>query len=103
MSESLNLVDGEQATDGSGFLRPASDVVARRLGDSVVLVRLTTNRIYELNATGARLWDFLLDGLSRETMVQQVVQEFDVSVEMAAADVDALLGLLRAEGLAVQG
>ena len=77
------------------------DVVARRLGDSAVLIRLTTNRIYELNATGARLWDLLQTGSAVDTIVDCLTSEFEGSPDSIRADVDALLHRLRGEGLVV--
>jgi hypothetical protein len=46
-------------------LRPHPDVVAQRLGEEVALVNLQTNRIFELNRTGACLWDLLCKGCDR--------------------------------------
>lgn len=77
----------------------APDVVARRLGDSAVLIRLTTNRIYELNATGARVWELLQQGLSREEVITRLAREFSVSSQAIAVDVDDLLRTLHTEGL----
>src|SRR5689334_8572974 len=80
-----------------GVLRPAADVVARRLGDSAVLIRLNTNRIYELNATGARVWELLSEGATRERVVDTLNQEFD---DPGIGDaVDQLIAVLRSEGL----
>ena len=78
-------------------LRPAADVIARRLGDSAVLIRLNTSRIYELNATGARIWELLAEGATREQVVDALGREFDE--EGIGAAVDELIGVLRAEGL----
>jgi len=78
-------------------LRPAADVIARRLGDSAVLIRLNTNRIYELNATGARVWELLSEGATRDQVVDVLGREFDE--EDIGAAVDELIGVLRAEGL----
>ena len=81
--------------------RPASDVVARRLGDSAVLIRLTTNRIYELNETGARVWELLQTGSSVETIVEMLGREFEEPSDVIRADIDALLLRLTGEGLIV--
>jgi hypothetical protein len=80
-------------------LRPAADVVSRHIGDVAVLVRLTTNRIYELNETGARLWQLTCAGASRDEVVRQVIGEFDADAHLVAAEVDEWLHLLRTEGL----
>jgi hypothetical protein len=81
----------------NSVLRPAADVIARRLGDSAVLIRLNTNRIYELNATGARIWELLAEGATREQVVDALGREFDEGGIGAA--VEELIGVLRTEGL----
>jgi hypothetical protein len=85
--------------DAAARLRTASDVIARTLGESAVLIRLSTNRIYELNATGARVWDLVVKGATRDDIVAALQQEFEGDrVEISDA-VDDLLANLRAEGL----
>ena len=102
MVEKTTSVERERA-GVSGVVRPAADVVARRLGDSAVLVRLTTNRIYELNTTGARVWELVQDGLTRDVLVGQLAAEFGGPADRLGGDVDELLSLLHAEGLTVHG
>jgi hypothetical protein len=85
----------------SEIFLPAADVVARRLGDSAVLIRLTTNRIYELNPTGARVWDLVGSGTTVGMMHETLAEEFDVSADTVGGDVDALLRQLLQEGLVI--
>jgi len=80
------------------FTRPA-DVVARRLGESAVLIRMRTSRIYQLNETGARIWELLEQDASRDAVLDALLNEFDVSREDAASALDDLIAELRAEGL----
>ena len=83
-------------------LRPKVDVVCRRLGESAVLIDLETNGIFELNGTGFRIWELLLEGLTVETMVGRLQSEFGVERERATADVESLLARLREERLVVE-
>ncbi|MFN8065217.1 MAG: PqqD family protein [Vicinamibacterales bacterium] len=86
------------ASDMGRFTRPA-DVVARRLGESAVLIRMRTSRIYQLNETGARIWELLEQDASRDAVLDALLNEFDVSREDAASALDDLIAELRAEGL----
>jgi Coenzyme PQQ synthesis protein D (PqqD) len=79
------------------MIRPASDVIARNLGDAAVLISLNNSRIYELNATGARAWEFISEGITRDQLVEKLQQEFDGDDIPEA--VNALIDSLRAEGL----
>jgi Coenzyme PQQ synthesis protein D (PqqD) len=75
------------------------DVVARKVGDVTILVRLQTNRIYELNLTGSRIWELLKENRSRSEIVDTLVREFDENPETIGTALDDLLGRLRSEGL----
>ena len=83
-------------------LRPADDVVGRRVGDSAVLIRLATNQIYELNATGARVWEYVGNcGADTTPLLDRLVSEFEVDRDQADREIASLVMMLRAEGLLV--
>jgi hypothetical protein len=79
--------------------RVRSDVLARRIGDEIVLVNVERDEIFALNSTGARLWELVNDGRTREEAVSQLTVEFDVTHETAAREADALLATLIRDGL----
>jgi hypothetical protein len=70
------------------------------VGDEVVLVHLKTNRIHSLSPTGARFWELLSDGMTRPEIEAKLVEEYDVSQDQVSAEIDSLVAMLRAEGLA---
>src|SRR5688500_12327182 len=43
-------------------VKQSAQVVSSRLGDAGVLVHLQTNRIFEVNATGVRIWELAGEG-----------------------------------------
>ena len=79
--------------------QPHAEVVARHLGDGAVLVHLGTNTIFELNRTGARIWDLLADGRSPDAIAGRLVDEFEVDLDVASREVHQLIGRLLAAGL----
>jgi len=87
------------ARDQETHLRPSPDVVARRLDLTGVLVHLPTNRIFELNETGIRIWELVAEGLEVERIARKVAQEFEVNDERANEEVQTLVSQLRNEGL----
>ena len=93
----------EGTETGSGAdgqrLEPNADVIGQQLGDEVVLVNLKTNRIFELNRTGARFWSLLQDESSRSRIEEQLQAEFEVSGQELASEVDDLISQLAAEDL----
>jgi hypothetical protein len=90
----------EASQQGAGdFFRPQPDVVSRRLDDRTVLVNLRTNRIFELNPTGARFWELLGEGSSESQIVEGLVAEFEVPREQLEREVRGLIDSLLDEGL----
>ena len=87
------------ATQRVRRLEPSQDVVGQRLGDEVVLVSLETNRIFELNRTGARFWELLQAERDRRRIEAQLLEEFAVTEEDLSAEVDRLIKSLDDEEL----
>jgi hypothetical protein len=85
---SLNLV-----------LRPNPEVIAKRLDQTMVLVDISTSRIFELNETGTRVWELIGQGLDVEHILEHLVSEFEVADSIAAEEVTNLLSQLQNEGL----
>jgi hypothetical protein len=75
------------------------EVVTRRLGDTVVLVNLTSNAIYELNSTGARALELIQTGAGRDELVSQLAAEFTADRSTIVGDVERLVDELARAGL----
>ena len=75
------------------------DVVFRRLNEGGVLVDLSTNQIFELNDTAARVWELLNEPSEQESVANRLSGEFDVDPDTAADHVARLLRELESEGL----
>ena len=80
-------------------LEPTEQVVGQRLGDELVLVNLETNRIFELSRTAGRFWELLQSESDVDRIEKQLVEEFEVSAEQVAAEVERLISGLAAEKL----
>jgi hypothetical protein len=81
-------------------LRQSADVAASRLGDTGVLVNLKTNRIFELNATGLRVWELVGEGCTGAEIERRLGEEFvDVTAQQLQHEVRKLLVALLNEAL----
>ncbi len=80
-------------------LRRRDDVIAQRVGDTAVLVNLSSNRIYELNATGARVWELLGTASSVEALVCELANEFDIERPALEGEVLQIVDEFAREGL----
>ena len=63
----------------------------KNVGREIVLVHLGTNRIYELNRTGARLWMLLDEGRTRSEAEGILAEEFAIDAQTIQAETDALI------------
>lgn len=81
------------------WLLPNPDVVFQALGGEVVLVNLKTNRIYALNRTGARLWELLTGGSSRQEIRAELLLEFDVGEKELDEELDQMVASFARERL----
>ena len=86
----------------SGSFAPSDDVVSRRLDDIVVLIHLKSNRIFELNTTGARLWELISAGTSAGEIRELMLNEFDVAPAELTAAIASLTKRLASEELIAQ-
>jgi hypothetical protein len=69
------------------------------MNGSAVLVHLDTNRIYELNATGARIWSMIEQGFDRKRITSHLCEEFAGTTADIEQEVQDLLAMLTSEGL----
>jgi hypothetical protein len=90
------LVNGEPL---SRRIRQSAQVVSSRLGDAGVLVHLQTNRIFEVNATGLRIWELAGQGRTLGEIEQTLRGEFDVEPGRLRSELLALVAELSREGL----
>ncbi|MFI0741253.1 lasso peptide biosynthesis PqqD family chaperone [Streptomyces sp. NPDC021100] len=81
-------------------LRFAPDVATAETEYGTVLLDQRKGRYWELNPTGTLVVRTLLDGGGEADAVEALVGAFTVDRERAAADVAALVALLRDAGLA---
>lgn len=79
--------------------RIPEDVVFRELDGEGVLLNLATGIYFGLNPTGTIVWQLLNEGKPDGEIVSALVAEFEVTEDIAAADVKILIEELAAKGL----
>lgn len=77
------------------------DFILRKIADSYVVVpvnklTLDFNGIINLNETGAFLFESLQKGADREELINKLLEEYDVTPEKAAVDVDNFIEKVKA-------
>jgi len=65
--------------------------VSCRVGDDVVVLGLTESAYFGLRGIGTFLWELLQNSITVREIRDRVLQEYDVSVEQAEADLQSFL------------
>ena len=87
--------------DGRAFA--TAQVLCKDLGDEAILLDLTTETYFGLNAAGSRLWKLLTTLPSIRDAFTEMLEEYDVAPDELLQDMTALVkelvdrGLLRTE------
>jgi hypothetical protein len=92
------VTNDDTGADRSVF-RAADGVVFERIDGSALVISLETNRMFELDPAGARLWEILVAGDHLEDAKGALLEEYDVAPDVLAADVGELIERLESEGL----
>ncbi len=71
----------------------------RVIGGQAVVITIDHNQVHVLNSVGTRVWQ-LADGRSIDSIVEAIVDEFEVEQAQAAVDVRAFAERLVAVGAA---
>lgn len=80
-------------------LTQAEDIIWRRIGDEVVVIKDDGLSTHVLNKTAAFIWE-LCDGKHDIAGITgKLVERFDVTEEVAAADINEVIGKLLKIGI----
>jgi hypothetical protein len=82
-----------------GMNQTDKNIVSKEIDGRCVTVDIATGKYFVLNETATLMRRCLMDGLSREEILNEVCQAFDVSPEQAATDLDAFREEMREKGL----
>jgi Coenzyme PQQ synthesis protein D (PqqD) len=79
-----------------------ADLDWREVEGEIVALDLRESRYLAINRTGQMLWGALVEGTSRDDLIERLVAHFGIERPRAAADVDAFTTELESRGLLTQ-
>lgn len=86
--------------DGSGqSIRLREDIIWRAVEGEVIVLDRRTWSYLSINPTGAILWPYVVEGVSRDTLAGALAREFDLDAGRALAEVDEFVSKLEEHGL----
>ena len=62
-----------------------------RMDDQIIVADMRLGRYLGIDAVGARVWDLLGKGATRDGIMEQLSAEYDVSMDVLEHDVDRFL------------
>jgi hypothetical protein len=77
----------------------SADVVFRELDGEAVLLDLGTGTYFGLNGVGTRIWQLIDHGHEPADIINVLAAEYDAATPTIAADVERLIGELKARRL----
>ncbi|HEV8148651.1 MAG TPA: PqqD family protein [Gemmatimonadales bacterium] len=77
----------------------AADTLHQIVGGEAVLLELTRQCYYSLDEVGSRIWALLEQGHTPESIVAQLLSEYDTTEAVLRHDLQALLNQLADAGL----
>ena len=78
---------------------PKASVIHAFVGGEAVLLDVESGLYFGLDEVGARIWQLLVAGATKESVVDQLLEEYDVERSQLHADVTSFLAALAAKGL----
>jgi hypothetical protein len=94
---------GQISSQQAPSLAVKESVVARSLGEEMVLLNLESGLYYSLNSLGGFVWPYIQQGTTPSAIAEAIVSEYEVAPDVAAADLEAFLGQLAEWGLITTG
>jgi hypothetical protein len=74
-------------------------IVWRNIDKEAVILNLDTGFYYTLNEVGTLVWQLLDNNKDINKIINQISQDYNISIKRAEKDVNSLLGDLRKEKL----
>ena len=74
-------------------------VVARQVGEEVVILNLDTGTYFGLDPVGARIWELIGEGETPAQICEVLQAEYDASPERVERDIERLVAALSDEKL----
>jgi hypothetical protein len=84
---------------GIGRISISSQVMARQVGEEMILLDLASGVYFGLDPVGARIWEMIAQGKRLAEVRDQLLAEYEVPADVAERDLHRLIGELAAHGL----
>ena len=78
---------------------PSKDVLTQEVSGEMVLMDLSSEQYFGLDAVGTRIWNLLNQGTAPADLLSILLREYEVEQQQLESDIEELLGKLLEAGL----
>ena len=78
---------------------PSKDVLTQEVSGEMVLMDLSSEQYFGLDAVGTRIWNLLDQGTAPADLLSILLREYEVEQQQLESDIEELLGQLLEAGL----
>ena len=78
---------------------PSKDVLTQEVSGEMVLMDLSSEQYFGLDAVGTRVWNLLEQGTAPADLLSILLREYEVEQQQLESDIEELLGQLLEAGL----
>ena len=97
---SFTAYSPHQTEHVSGMIKPRAGAVSRIVADQALILDPTKDEIRQLNEVGSWIWSMILKSTyTRDDILNSLIEQFEVSPQHAATDLDEFLTTLQALSL----
>jgi hypothetical protein len=87
----------------SGRIKRNDDILTAPLDDMLLMMSVEHGKYFGLNGAGPRIWELLEQPITDDQLVEALLDEYEVTREVCAAEVAAFLAGLRERHLLIDG
>ena len=69
------------------YIKRNNEVFASQIDDEVVMMNIQSGKYYGIDTIGSRIWDLINEKIQVQQVIDQLLEEYDVSEEQCKNDV----------------
>ena len=69
------------------YIKRNNEVFASQIDDEVVMMNIQSGKYYGMDTIGSRIWELINEKIQVQQVIDQLIEEYDVSAEQCQNDV----------------
>ncbi|MDR2037957.1 MAG: lasso peptide biosynthesis PqqD family chaperone [Bacteroidales bacterium] len=91
----------QKSAFGDQLIQRQPEMVFSRIDEEVVMMSIETGEYYGLNPVATRIWELLENPLTFDTLIDALLQEFDIDRDTCCEEVESFLKKLQEKRLII--